>query len=195
MTFELSPVTWQTFSTFGTFLAVIVAIAYPSWRDRRRLRLLLRIGRLVDIPFPSNVNVSPPGPADRLVYTSSDPSDLNIRLSLKEGKLREGESPYHPVVVVLTITNTGRFPVLVDGWEIRFKGNTKVESKTVREQGVRPTEVGARGKILQLVSDEILPQMPTLMGMWVTDTIGRRWRVSGAQIRKIRAFKETLAAT
>ena len=188
MTFQLLPITWQTFSTIGTFLAVIVAIAYPSWHDRRRLRLQLRIGRLDDIPIPLPANVTAsPRPYQQQLYTFSDPNDPNIRL---EGDgVHEGKSS---TVVALTITNMGRSSVVIDGWEIRFEAQEKVESKVVQEQGVRLEEVRARGKVLQLVSGEILLQMPTLTEMWVTDTIGKKWRVSKSEIRKIRAFKASL---
>ena len=193
--FQLLPITWQTFSTIGTLFAVIVAIFLPSWRDRRRLRLQLRIGQVVDIPFPPNIAAT--GPADQLVYTSENPNDPNIRLKFRgplgeAGFIRVGESPYYPVVVALTVTNIGRFSVVIDGWEMQFKAQGKVESKVVFEQGVKPREVGARGKFLQLVSDGIVLQMPTLTEMWVTDTIGKKWRVSRSEIRKIRAFKASL---
>ena len=45
--FQLLPITWQTFSTIGTFMAVIVAIALPAWRDRKRLKLKLSIANLI----------------------------------------------------------------------------------------------------------------------------------------------------
>jgi hypothetical protein len=152
-----------------TLLAVIVAVAYPSLRERPKLQLRLRLGREILTGIP---------PTSQLL-TTIDPN--NPRLRNLAGTLW----------VVLTITNSGRPTIIVDGWEMRFEGQGETRSFVKPERGTMPIEL-THGNYTQLISSEILAQMPALTEMWITDTIGRKWRVSRSEIRKIRAFKSDL---
>ncbi len=170
MTFKLLPITWQTFSTIGTFLAVLVAIFLPSWRDRRRLNLNLRIGQMITFG-------EPPTPHLR---TYNDPSPRFIR------------DPELPFLVVLTVINAGRDPIVIDGWEMRSTNLSEGdESMYIKPERLSlPIEL-AHAKEAHLISSnrETFGALPYLTEAWVTDTLGKKWRVPKVHIRRIRAFK------
>jgi len=172
--FQLLPITWQTFSTIATFLAVLVAIFLPSWRDRRRLQLSLRIGQMIVFGIP---------PTEHL-RTYEDPNSPFVR------------DPALPVLVTLTVTNAGRLAIIIDGWEMRFT-NQPLDSKSLYVKPERvsmPVEL-AHGKGTQLVSsdEQVFERLPCLIETWVRDTLGKKWRISKAQVRRIRTFKRDLS--
>jgi len=163
--FQLLPITWQTFSTICTFLAVAVAIAFPILRDRRRLKLKLRIGQMVGMG----------NPPETFIRTSLDP---NAPLVRESGR---------PVLVVLTVTNRGRVPVIIDGWEFR-RQEQRDRSFLKSDYVTYPVELNP-GRSARLVAPDFLNFIPQLGDMWVTDTFGKNWKVQRSDIRRIRKFR------
>lgn len=165
--FQLLPITWQTFSTIGTFMAVIVAIALPAWRDRKRLKLKLSIANLI----------RPEGALTDYLHSSTDPNEPSIRGSGLQ------------CFLLLDATNTGRTKMTVRSWEARKKGDRKGRMK-IESAGREPPPYGLDShQSIQLISGYLPEMLSGIIDMWIVDSTGRKWRVPGRELRRMRGYK------